>query len=258
MSDNRIEFPPIADILSDITLFQATLLTSFNSATLSTGNAGRLTIEAGTLSMQGGALITTATLGDARGGDIRIGVDNLNISGYTQQPNVIVRTGISAATLGTEDAGNVTINAQRVSLSDGNIIDSSSFGTGNAGDVAITASEKIIVQGRSAVLARDGSEFVIVGRGGRPMSPARYSDRAWNNILPDFGDIPEQLPEKLPERRTTSDGYLSDRHRPLLDLRQEASEIAIAANGTVELVAATPLPPYSVPVTCSSMSRTQR
>ena len=145
LKDSRTQFPTVINL----PVFEAATLTSFNSATLGAGQSGQIRIQAQTLSLEGGTLITSATLGAQNAGDIMIDTDVLRIEGSTPRPDLSIRTGISSATLGAGNAGDIHIQTQRLSLQDGNLIDSSSVNSGNAGNVTIVASEQVLVQGQS-------------------------------------------------------------------------------------------------------------
>ena len=139
-----------------------------------TGDAGDIEIQTRDVRVQGGGVITSSTLlGGGRGGDIDIEADTIRLSGSGLR---LPAAGITAATLGDGDAGNVRVSTRRLSIQDGNILDSSSTGSGDAGNVVVEASEQITVRGTqpseaalsssqlgSAVLSLDATNQQILG-----------------------------------------------------------------------------------------------
>lgn len=108
------------------------------------GRAGNIALRSGTVQLKDGGLISSSTLlGTGDGGDIGIEANTIRLSGFNPQ---ISGQGITAATLGDGNAGDITINTQELQVRDGNIVDSSSGAQGDAGDVNIYASEQVIIQ----------------------------------------------------------------------------------------------------------------
>lgn len=118
---------------------QITSLSQSQGSGLTAGRGGNITIQAGEIQAIG-AIEVTGNL-DNTGNESRI-----IPSGITTQsrPVSLVQT-INPA---TGDAGNVTIQADRLVLRDGAAISSDTFGTGQGGSVQITAGQ-IEVTGRS-------------------------------------------------------------------------------------------------------------
>ena len=106
------------------------------------GDAGTLTLQTGRLTLQdGGGLLTTAVF--ANGGDIDLAVDELNVEGAS--------TILSSTDLAGQDAGNIDIQAETVTITDGATILTTSRSFGNAGELSLTADQLTIESG--AVLA---------------------------------------------------------------------------------------------------------
>src|SRR5207237_618902 len=97
------------------------------------GNAGSVTVSAGTLTVEGGAQIASTTAGPGKGGEIDVTVANgVTLSGTG--PNGA--SGISAAALpgSSGSAGPVVLKAGgAIWLSGGAQVTSSTEGTGNGG-----------------------------------------------------------------------------------------------------------------------------
>jgi large exoprotein involved in heme utilization and adhesion len=139
------------------------------------GDAGTVTVEVATLSLIGGARIDAHTDGAGRGGHVTITATNgITISG---QDSSGIPSRIVAGTLGSGDAGRVTVvtpalalaggriqaatggegaagtvevNAARVILTEGGQIFSNTFGVGQGGTVTVAASEAIRISGQDS------------------------------------------------------------------------------------------------------------
>ena len=108
-----------------------------NSAT------GEIRIDATTLLVRSGGLIESTTYGSGRGGDLQIRTLTLSLDGG--------RIASEAEVGSTADAGSVNIGVTgAVSLTNGGIITSSSFGTGYAGYIGIVG-DSITLQGGSSI-----------------------------------------------------------------------------------------------------------
>lgn len=106
----------------------------------STGDAGNLTIATKRLSLRDGAIISAATLGQGRAGDITINAsDSISLSGLS--PDSQFRSAITTETTysATGAAGNLTIATKRFDIRDGAGIFASTFGQGLAGDITVQA-----------------------------------------------------------------------------------------------------------------------
>jgi large exoprotein involved in heme utilization and adhesion len=129
----------------------------------SSGNAGALRVEAGTLTLSGGAQIGSSTRGPGQGGTIRItAADTLTLSGTS--PDGLV-SGIFATALGmgvgAGDAGAVIVEARTARIAEGAQISSSTFGPGQGGTVTVTTADTLTIAGRNS-----GLRTTAAGRGG--------------------------------------------------------------------------------------------
>ncbi|MGE3153215.1 MAG: filamentous hemagglutinin N-terminal domain-containing protein [Nitrospiraceae bacterium] len=137
------------------------------------GQAGDVVIVTPKLEMTGGSMINTATLTSGRGGDVTIQAGTLSMSGQLLRPNQAaisaggnqVAGGIFTSTVGTNlcsglcgDAGGVSITTGTLSLTDGSRINSGTSSTGRGGEIAISAQDSISLSGR----LRDGSPVAII------------------------------------------------------------------------------------------------
>jgi filamentous hemagglutinin family protein len=107
------------------------------------GNAGAITITTRQLTLSDGGQIATATTG-GRGGDITVNTSEaLTITGAlsglfaTAEPGSDRRGG-----------GNITVTTDRLALTDGGQIATSTFAVGNSGDITIHAREAVMITGQ--------------------------------------------------------------------------------------------------------------
>ncbi len=111
------------------------------------GTAGSIIIETPRLRIADGGEISSATSGFGDAGSINILADNVTVTGIALSPqrnasNISVGTQTQA--LG--NGGQISIDAEVLSVSDGGRIATDARGIGNAGDITITASD-ITVEG---------------------------------------------------------------------------------------------------------------
>ncbi|NJM46381.1 MAG: filamentous hemagglutinin N-terminal domain-containing protein, partial [Alkalinema sp. RU_4_3] len=109
----------------------------------------------------GSDLQTFTPINDAKTGEIRIRAADLEISGYTPSPHpltgVYVSSAITTLVSGGQqnNSGAITVNAERVRLSDGGRISTDLLGiptllprtTGQAGNISVTATENLEISG---------------------------------------------------------------------------------------------------------------
>ena len=132
------------------------------------GNAGNIEIKVRSLSLEDGAEIDNSTSGQGNAGQVTINAsDTISVDGEDSEGFV---SGLfSAVNSEAEgDAGGININTSSLSLTNGGIIDASTYGQGNAGDVTVNASESILISG-AIEITRSGlftSAFISSGNGG--------------------------------------------------------------------------------------------
>ncbi|MBO1054574.1 MAG: filamentous hemagglutinin N-terminal domain-containing protein, partial [Dolichospermum sp. DET73] len=147
-----------------------------------TGNGGFIDINTSNLTLENGGVISTSTYGQGSAGYIKINeTDSINISGYAKdennepifdrsfpqiddqgnviydnQGNVIywenklassrIESNVESGAKG--NAGNIDLNTGSLSLTNGGLINASTFGKGTAGAIDITANDITIDQSR--------------------------------------------------------------------------------------------------------------
>ncbi len=115
------------------------------------GTGGDLNIETGTLLITEGSFIAATTLGQGNAGNITITATDIEISNPSglQQGGILAQVNKQA----TGDAGSVFINTERLTLRDGELISVSSENIGNAGELIINATE-VELMGESSSATR--------------------------------------------------------------------------------------------------------
>jgi filamentous hemagglutinin family protein len=119
------------------------LETGLSTTAFGGGNSGDLTVNTGRLVVRDGAGVTTYPT-QGQGGDLTVNATEVFLQG---------QGGISTITtpLG-KDAGNLELNADRVTLTDGAVIATTTFGSGKAGDLTLSVRQLSIRNG-SAISA---------------------------------------------------------------------------------------------------------
>ncbi len=135
------------------------------------GPAGTIALDVATLSLTGGAVIQSGSLLAPQGGAIRIKADDSILiadgSGILSQaldrevlpveiraPTIEIDNGfINTSTLGSKPAGAIIVDTERLTITGGGEINSSSerfaTETGRGGDITITAGDLVLISGRS-------------------------------------------------------------------------------------------------------------
>jgi filamentous hemagglutinin family protein len=103
-----------------------------------TGNAGNLTIDTQNVLVQGGSQISTATFGNGDGGNLTVTATDIELIGDSRLFATVAPEAIG-------NAGNLTLNTQRLRVHDGAQISASTFGNGNGGNLTITATDVELV-----------------------------------------------------------------------------------------------------------------
>jgi filamentous hemagglutinin family protein len=113
-----------------------------------TGETGRLRISTQQLVLRDGAQISTGTYGTGQGVDLTVvATDRVELSGGTRlYPSGLFARSNRAA---TGRGGNLTITTRRLSLRDGAQISTDTLGSGDAGNITVNAAESVAVIGRN-------------------------------------------------------------------------------------------------------------
>jgi large exoprotein involved in heme utilization and adhesion len=161
----------LVDASDTIELIGSTVVTSpdgepivsnsrFSTSTFSSGNAGRMRLNTGRLSLQGGGAINanTGTDSTGQGGEIVIkATDAIEVVG--ELSNGLFSSNISTATLGSGNAGNLTLETRHLSIRDGALVSAGSVdSSGQGGNLTVNASEAVEVVGTTP----DNSNFAAL------------------------------------------------------------------------------------------------
>jgi large exoprotein involved in heme utilization and adhesion len=114
------------------------------------GNAGSLVVDAPRITLTGGAQIGSVTFGPGQGGTARVmATDTLTLAGTS--PDGTAPSGIFARSerTGTGNAGNIVVQAPRITLTEGAQISSSTLGPGQGGTIQVTATDTLTLAGTS-------------------------------------------------------------------------------------------------------------
>jgi large exoprotein involved in heme utilization and adhesion len=126
------------------------------------GNAGTVTVRAGSLAIFNGGDISSATYGPGRGGDVRV----------TAGSDVLLtgpETRITALTIGAGEAGSIAVSAPRIRLRDGASISTQAL-SANGGNIAIGPGDLLHLQRGSITTSVGGGS----GSGGNIAVDQRF------------------------------------------------------------------------------------
>jgi filamentous hemagglutinin family protein len=126
----------------------------FSQAVAASGNAGAVSVAAGTLSVVNSGKISTSTSGSGNAGNITVAASGqLTIDNSSGDPKAGATGIFSQAVAGTGAAGVVNVNASTLSILNSGEIAVSTFSSGNAGNVTVTAFDKLTIDGSDENLA---------------------------------------------------------------------------------------------------------
>jgi filamentous hemagglutinin family protein len=104
----------------------------------STGNAGNLTLETGTLRLVDGGVVGTRTSGAGNGGDLTVRAHAVDMIGFV--PLNGSSSGLDAEARGsTGNAGNLTLETHTLRVAGSARISTRTFGSGNGGNLTVQA-----------------------------------------------------------------------------------------------------------------------
>lgn len=119
------------------------------------GNAGNITIEANSISLDGGSQLVSNVFGQGTGGNISLNVfDSINITGFGTgelrlSSGIVTATDANATTgvVGRGDAGNITVNTDSFRVADGGLVSSQTLNDSDGGSVSISADNFAAING---------------------------------------------------------------------------------------------------------------
>ncbi len=120
-----------------------------------TGRSGNVGIDTRRLIVRGGSLVSSATLGPGKGGDLTVNAsESVELSGTTRDGQY--PSAVGSLVRSTGDGGNVTLNTKRLIAQDGAGMGTATFSRGNAGNLTVNASESVELSGVSALTGIPG------------------------------------------------------------------------------------------------------
>ena len=114
------------------------------------GDATGVRISSTNLTLTNGGQISASTISRGNAGSVEItATDNISIDGENSR-SFPSGTFSQVASGGEGNGGNVTITTDTLSVTNGGVIDASTFSKGSAGSVEITATDSILIDGESS------------------------------------------------------------------------------------------------------------
>ncbi|MEH1820007.1 MAG: S-layer family protein [Nostoc sp.] len=144
-SGGNIHIDATAIELSGFSPTNAGNITSINTATLSTGNAGDVFVNSNSLLISSGASLSSTTFGSAATGKVTIRNTSTTVIG--ESPSGLY-SNISSITFATGSAKTLTLNTAKLQILDGGAVAATAFFVGNGGDLSINATESIAISGQ--------------------------------------------------------------------------------------------------------------
>ncbi|MEH1963194.1 MAG: filamentous hemagglutinin N-terminal domain-containing protein [Nostoc sp.] len=134
------------------------------TGTIDNGDGGDLSINTGKLIVQDGAQISTGVNGAGRGGNLNVNAsESVELNGTNANH---LPSGLFSSSLGTGNAGNLSIQTEKLSVRNGAEINVSSLGAGSAGNLQVAArSIRLDNQGKllaNSVAANGGNITLVV------------------------------------------------------------------------------------------------
>ena len=124
------------------------------------GRGGDVTIQTESLTMTNGANILASTFGNGNGGNVQVTANSITLDGIT--PDGQAPTGIASQVTptGIGRGGDITIESGSLTITNGAVVNSSTFGKGNAGNARVTANS-IVLDGYGSTFNRQTSSGIF-------------------------------------------------------------------------------------------------
>jgi filamentous hemagglutinin family protein len=116
----------------------------------SIGDGGDINIQTGSLILREGSIVSNSTYGNGNAGDVTINAsDNISADGFgNDEISSGVFSNVSSENA-VGNAGKIKITTRDLTLTNGGVVNSVTFGQGNAGKVTINASDSISIDGEA-------------------------------------------------------------------------------------------------------------
>ncbi|NJP21025.1 MAG: S-layer family protein [Hydrococcus sp. CRU_1_1] len=122
------------------------MTSSIVAATFGIGDSGHNTVLTKRLSATEGGTVATATFGSGRGGNLNVkAIDTIEIVGG--EPTSFLPSGLIASAFNSGNAGNLTVDTQKLTVRDGGGVIAVTLASGAAGNININASESVEITG---------------------------------------------------------------------------------------------------------------
>lgn len=118
---------------------------NLNTVTFGSGSGGNLSLRIGSLTVIGGGTVGTFTFGSGKGGNALVNANN-SVELIGKSPTFVPSV-LNAATFSSGNAGELTVNTQKLVVRDGGRIDTATVSSGDAGSLTINASDSVEVTG---------------------------------------------------------------------------------------------------------------
>jgi len=162
-----------------------------STASFGTGRSGDISLNAANLKMTGGGIADATALNSGSGGAISVTASFVEIFGYGQP----YKSGLYAETGGTGNAGSISISSDKLTIADNGTISGMTAGEGKGGEIALNVknldinsggivSTAALGSGRSGNISINATESVIVsGTGilGADIFPSRLDASTYSD-----------------------------------------------------------------------------
>ncbi|AUT00426.1 hypothetical protein CLI64_08505 [Nostoc sp. CENA543] len=146
--------------LNGVDSLDYSLFTGISTDTHGSGIGGNLTINTGKLIVESGAQISAATFSEAQGGNLTINAaESVELLGVSTSDYLASGLYTAVQESASGQAGNLTVNTQKLFIRDGAQIFAGTSAQGNSGDITINASSSINVSGISPIFQFAGGIF---------------------------------------------------------------------------------------------------
>ena len=143
--DGSLSFP------QDVTLGEVTLINAADIDVTGTGG-GNITVDAQNLTLEAGefgsSFISSGIRAESTNPEAQAGDININVVEDIRVDDSSITNQVSSGSVG--NSGNITINTGSLELSNGSIVDTSTFGQGNTGAITVTAFGDIDIDSENA------------------------------------------------------------------------------------------------------------
>jgi hypothetical protein len=129
----------------------------FTNSSGNQGDSSTISLTTQTLNILDGALIGSVAFDRAESSAIKIDATDIYLSGSSISGS---QSQIASRTVGTGNGNNININAQRIAITSGGTINTSTASTGNAGSITLRATERITL---AATLTNQNPSSISAG-----------------------------------------------------------------------------------------------